>query len=138
MLLSSRKNRCGFGLVSFISAMWYHCLMKEIMPTGSTSEEPEEQKKLEERKALEGQRRREEQEEDDQYEQYMKDHPDRIIAPEDLREGGPEIAAFEEMLVSFESAHSIAELNLIVGLTPQEALNHPVREPARVALFPIC
>ena len=59
------------------------------------------------------------QEENGQYEQYMKDHPETIIAPEDLRECGPEIAELEEMIVSFESAHPLAELLLIIDLTPE-------------------
>lgn len=59
------------------------------------------------------------------------------VGEQKLRECGPEIAEFEEMLLLFESEHSLAELSLIINLTPQEAPNHPVREPARVALGPI-
>lgn len=76
-------------------------------------------------------------EENERYEQWMKDNPDIVIAPEDLRECGPEIAEFEDMLLSFESAHSLAELFLIIDLTPEEAPKHPIREPARKALIPI-
>ncbi len=54
-----------------------------------------------------------------------------------MRECGPEIAELEEMLTAFESAHSLAELLLVTDLTPQEAPNHPIREPARKALIPI-
>lgn len=60
-----------------------------------------------------------------------------ILGVEALREAGPEIAEFEEMLVSFELAHPLAELHSIVELTPQEAPSHPIREPARLALDPI-
>ncbi|HLD60750.1 MAG TPA: hypothetical protein VJA27_01295 [Patescibacteria group bacterium] len=74
---------------------------------------------------------------DEQYKQWMADHPEREIAPGDLRESGPEIAEFEQMINSFESTHSIAELHLIMDLTPEDAPNHPVREPARIALYPI-
>ncbi|OGY91841.1 MAG: hypothetical protein A3B31_00980 [Candidatus Komeilibacteria bacterium RIFCSPLOWO2_01_FULL_53_11] len=76
-------------------------------------------------------------EQEEQYEQWMKDHPEIAIAPEDLRECGPEIAEFEEMLLSFESAYSLAELLLIIDLTPEEAPKHPIREPAKNALIPI-
>ena len=33
--------------------------------------------------------------------------------------------------------HSLAELHSIIDLTPTDAPNHPVREPARLALIPI-
>lgn len=93
--------------------------MKEKIPTNLT---PEEQ----ERKDQEA-----------QYEQYMLDHPERIILPENLRESGPEIAEFEEMIALFESKYSLAELHSITNLTVEEAKQNPVREPARVALNPI-
>ena len=75
--------------------------------------------------------------EDDQYEQWMKDHPETITPSESLLECGPEIAELEEMLLSFESEHSLTELSLIIDLTPKEAPRHPIREPARIALVPI-
>jgi len=59
------------------------------------------------------------------------------IAERELRESGPEIAEFEEMLASFETTHSLSELHLIIDLTPEEAENHPIREPARVACIPL-
>ena len=59
------------------------------------------------------------------------------IGEQKLRECEPEIAELEEMFVSFESSHSLAELLLITDLTPQEAPNHLIREPARKALIPI-
>ncbi len=77
------------------------------------------------------------QEENEQYEQWMKDHPETIISPEDLRECGPEIAEFEDMVKAFESEHSLLELHLIIDLMPEEALKHPIREPARKDLAPI-
>ncbi|MDO8585335.1 MAG: hypothetical protein Q7R85_04455 [bacterium] len=73
----------------------------------------------------------------EQYEQYVKDHPETVIAPENLRECGPEIAEYEEMLVSFESAYSLAELHLIIDLKPEDAANYPLRESAKAALVPI-
>jgi hypothetical protein len=64
----------------------------------------------------------------------MKDHPETAIAPEDLRECGPDIAEFEELLALFESTHSLTELHSIIDLTTAEAPKHPVREPAHLFL----
>lgn len=89
-------------------------------PSQETPEPSEEQKEQEKR-----------------YEQWEKDHPETIIAPGDLRECGPEIAKFKEMLDSFELMHSLAELHEIIDLKPENAPDHPSREPARVALIPI-
>ena len=72
-----------------------------------------------------------------QYEQYMKDHPEIVIAPENLRECGPEVVEFEELLASFESAYSLAELHLIIDLRPEDAPKYPLRESAKAALIPI-
>lgn len=60
-----------------------------------------------------------------------------LETPEAKLECGPEIAKFEEMVVSFEAEHSLEELHAIIDLTPEEAPKHPLREPARVALIPI-
>ena len=76
-------------------------------------------------------------EQEEQYEQWMKDHPETVIAPEDLRECGPEIAEFEEMLALFELIHSLAELHLIIDLKPEDAPKYPLRESAKTALIPI-
>ncbi|MFH1112050.1 MAG: hypothetical protein V1712_03195 [Patescibacteria group bacterium] len=76
-------------------------------------------------------------EQEEQYKQWMKDHPETVIAPEDLRECGPEIAEFEEMLTSFEIDHSLAELHLIIDLKPEDAPKYPLRESAKVTLIPI-
>ena len=76
-------------------------------------------------------------EQEEQYRQWMKDHPETVIAPEDLRECGPEIAEFEEMLASFELIHSLAELHLIIDLKPEDTPKHPLRESAKTALIPI-
>ena len=76
-------------------------------------------------------------EQEQQYRQWMKDHPETVIAPEDLRECGPEIAEFEEMLASFELIHSLAELHLIIDLKPEDTPKHPLRESAKTALIPI-
>ena len=76
-------------------------------------------------------------EQQEQYKQWVEDHPETIIAPENLRECGPEIAEFEEMFDSFESTHSLAELHLIIDLKPEDASNYPLRESAKIALIPI-
>ncbi|MFH1610266.1 MAG: hypothetical protein ABIA91_00035 [Patescibacteria group bacterium] len=72
---------------------------------------------------------------DEMYEEWLKNNP-----PEEEIEkikSEPEILIFKEMIKTFESEHSIKELNLIVDLTVKDAPNHPVREPARKALAPI-
>lgn len=74
----------------------------------------------------------EERDENDLLELWKKDHPE--VVPENLRESGPEAAEFEQMIDSFAAEHPLAKLNAIIDLTPAEAPQHPVREPARVAL----
>lgn len=77
------------------------------------------------------------QEQNAQYEQWMKDHPDIVIAPEDLRDCEPEITKFEMMLESFELIHPLEELLMIVDLKPEDAPKYPLRESAKAALIPI-
>ena len=74
---------------------------------------------------------------EEKLEQWFIDHPEPVISPENLRECGPEITEFEGMLIAFESTHSLAELNSIIDLKPEESRMHPVREPARLGLIPI-
>ncbi|KKR07889.1 MAG: hypothetical protein UT32_C0006G0036 [Parcubacteria group bacterium GW2011_GWC2_39_14] len=70
-----------------------------------------------------------------EYEAYwLSVYSETTIAPENLRECGPEIAEFEAMIASFESEHSLLELLSIIDLTLAEAQSHPIREPARLAL----
>jgi hypothetical protein len=78
-----------------------------------------------------------EDEENAQFEQYMADHPEIKEEKEYMRECGPEIEKFKELIALFESKHSLSELNAIKKLTPEEARMHPVREPARLDLIPI-
>lgn len=54
--------------------------------------------------------------------------------PAELRESGPEIAEFESMILLFEATHSIEALHSITDLTSDEAPNHSIREPARIAV----
>jgi len=80
---------------------------------------------------------KQEKEENERCEQFMKDHPELFAVPDKLRECGPEIAEFEALVASFESAHSLEALHEIVELTVEQALAHPVRQPAKEALDPI-
>jgi hypothetical protein len=77
------------------------------------------------------------QKDNERYEQWMSDHPEVVIAPENRRESEPEIKELKEMLVAFESIHSIAELHLIINLKSEDASRYPLRESAKVALIPI-
>ncbi len=62
--------------------------------------------------------------------------PERASGLE-LREAGPEIAEFETMITDFEKNHSLEALLAITELTVKDAPNHPVREPAKIALASI-
>lgn len=68
---------------------------------------------------------------------YKKPGAEAVIVPEDLHESGPQITEFEEMLALFESEYFLAELLLIIDLTPEETPKHLIRELARKALIPI-
>ncbi|MFA6524405.1 MAG: hypothetical protein WC264_02010 [Candidatus Paceibacterota bacterium] len=96
--------------------------MNENMNTGSNSEEIKGQQEKENSEFLAN---------------YLLRHPEPVISPESLREAGTEIMELEEMFISFELKHSLEELSSIIDLTPADAPNHPVREPAKVALIPI-
>ena len=76
-------------------------------------------------------------EQEEQYKQWVKDHPETVMASEDLRECGPEIVELEEMLVSFELIHSLPELHLIIDLKPEDTSKYPLRESAKATLIPI-
>ncbi len=80
-------------------------------------------------------KRSRDQEEADQLADYLIRHPNLEPLPPDIVEQAR--TEFDSLVSKFESTHSLAELHLIVDLTPQEAPNHPLREPARVALIPI-
>lgn len=78
-----------------------------------------------------------EREDAEQLADYLARHPEPVISKENLRKAEPEIVEFEAMITLFESMHSLEELHSIIDLTPTEALKHPIREPAKVALIPI-
>ncbi len=71
------------------------------------------------------------------YEQWLLAHPESELVPENLRESGPEIAELEQLIDKFESIHSLEALQAVTDLTPAEAPQHPLREPARLDLAPI-
>ena len=79
----------------------------------------------------------EQQAQNEQYEAWMSEHPELSVASEVLIECGPMIVEFEGLISSFEATYSLDELHSIVDLTPEEAPNHPLREPAKKALIPV-
>jgi hypothetical protein len=71
------------------------------------------------------------------YEAYMAEHPEPEIAEEDPTEHEKKVTELETLCANFEATHDIKALYEILTLDPNEAPNHPTREPARVALNPI-
>jgi hypothetical protein len=59
------------------------------------------------------------------------------IPAEKRRESGPEVEKLEDMFENFEQTHDLIALHAVTNLTPEEAPQHPVREPAKQALNPI-
>ena len=80
-------------------------------------------------------KRLQDQQEAEQLADYLIRHPNLDPLPQGLVEQAR--TEFDSLIASFESKYSLEELHLITDLTPQEAQNHPLREPARVALIPI-
>ncbi|MFA6365442.1 MAG: hypothetical protein WCW78_03515 [Candidatus Paceibacterota bacterium] len=79
----------------------------------------------------------EQKQQEERYAQWMADHPEVKISPENLRECGPEIEEFEEFITSFETTYSLEELLSITDLASKEGQRNPLREQAKVALNPI-
>lgn len=75
------------------------------------------------------------QKEADQLADYLIRHPNLDPLPSSLAEQAR--TEFDSLIASFESKYPLEELHSITDLTPQEAPNHPLREPARVALIDI-
>ena len=86
---------------------------------------------------IESERERRDREDAELLALFMSDHPEVFAKPETKRECGPEVAELEKLFTAFEAEHSLDALHAIVDLTPEEAPNHPVREPAKNALAPI-
>lgn len=57
-------------------------------------------------------------------------HPEKTGNSDSRREAGPSIEEFENLVSSFESSYSLAELHAIVDLDVKEADSHPLRFPA--------
>jgi hypothetical protein len=76
-------------------------------------------------------------EEQAMYDAYMESHPVVEIPEKSSVESESEVAALEAMFTSFAETHDMEALYAITSLSDEEAANHPVREPARVALKPI-
>lgn len=91
--------------------------MNEITPN------PQELKRLQDQKEAE------------RLTEYLIRHPNLEPLPPNLAEQAR--TEFDSLVTSFESKYSLTELHSIIDLTPQEALNHPLWEPARVALIDI-
>lgn len=90
---------------------------------------PEEKNKLEEeQQMLEGEKMAAD---------FVAHHPEWVETPKMEVLSSPEIVELESMISEFESKHSIEELLSITDLTPEEALTHPIREPARLDLITI-
>ena len=68
---------------------------------------------------------------------YMAEHPEVVIPQENRRSPEDEITEFENLIKNFEQAHNLEELTTIIELTPEDAPNHPTREPAKKDLVPI-
>jgi len=77
------------------------------------------------------------QEQEDQYQAWLKDHPEQLVSPDARADSEPHIAEFNALVDAFEAKHPLEALHAIVDLTPADAPNHPVREPARKDLGPI-
>lgn len=67
----------------------------------------------------------------------MRDNPELLVSLDNLREAGPEIKEIEDMIASFEAAHSLEELHSITEIGPGEEVNFPLRESAKKAIIPI-
>ena len=65
---------------------------------------------------------------------FLSKNPDTEISPENKREAGPEIEEVESLLSKFETDFSLDELHAIVDITTEDAINHPVRKPAKLAV----
>ena len=70
-------------------------------------------------------------------ENFLPQYAEKNVVKEERRDCEQEVAELQSMLAAFEAEHSLGELHAITNLTPKDAPNHPIREPARKALIPI-
>ncbi len=71
---------------------------------------------------------------------FMEMHPENFPNPDsskELNECGPLITELENLFTEFKEKYSLEELNAITHLKFEDAKDHPLREPARLALAPI-
>lgn len=68
---------------------------------------------------------------------FVERHPELVETPKEEVSSSPEIVELEGMISDFESKHSVEELFAISDLAPEDAPNHPTREPARLDLVKI-
>lgn len=81
-----------------------------------------------------------ESEDDERLKAFMEMHPENFPNPDsskELNECGPLITELENLFTEFKENHSLEELNAITHLKFEDAKDHSVREPARLALAPI-
>ncbi len=76
-------------------------------------------------------------EEEAEAQAQLKKYPEQTSAPESPRDCEPEIKEFERMIDLFETMYSLEALHAITDLTPEQAPDHPIRQPAKIALEPI-
>jgi hypothetical protein len=69
------------------------------------------------------------------YDDWMANHPEPVI--ETLKESGPIVEQFGELVRAFEAEHSLEELHAIIDLRPEDVAQYPLRESAKSALAPI-
>jgi len=68
---------------------------------------------------------------------FLPQYSERDTPREDRRDCEQEVAELQNMLAAFEAEHPLGKLHAITDLTPNDAPNHPIREPARKTLIPI-
>lgn len=79
-----------------------------------------------------------EKEQNDDYAFWMEKHPELAVSIyAEQKEVGPENLEFENLVKDFEQKYPLDELYSITDLTVEEAKNHPLRAPAKLALIPI-
>ncbi len=71
------------------------------------------------------------------YEAWRKDNPVQEVVPKTEQECKEAMAEFDELIEAFKSEHSLEALMAIVDLKPDQAIEDPLRQPAKLALNPI-
>lgn len=71
------------------------------------------------------------------YEDIIAKHTELGASAEGKEDHSETVARLEVSFAQFETDFSLEELFAITNITREEAESHPVREPARLALYPI-